>query len=328
MVIDLEAAEASLPDSRQRGNDQEGSGNGGFDAAHGSVEYLAADIRDRDALLGLAGACRPRGAAPTEPWRPWVINLAARQYQAAIPRRGRQHWFSETNVAGAVNVCQLAAELGAAGLVQFSTDMVYGFPRAVPVTESHALNPIGEYGASKVRMEAEVRECAGECGLPLTIFRPRLISGRGRLGVFTRLFALLRNNRPLPLIGDGRNFYQMVAVEDCAAAVLCALDKGCPDAVYNLGSNPTLCVRDLMTALRDRVRSKSRILPTPAALVKGTLRALSVLGIEPLYREQYALADQNFIVSIERAKTELGWRPRRDDLELLVAAYDYWAGLP
>ena len=284
-----------------------------------TATYLRADIRERDALLDLAGAC-PAGA--------WVVNLAARQYQDAVPRRRRQAWFSEVNVDGALHVCELAVALDAAGLVQFSSDMVYGLPRALPVAESHPQHPLGEYGRSKVRMERQVREFARAHDLPATIFRPRLISGQGRLGVFSKLFSLIHRHLPLPLVGDGRNFYQMVAVEDCAAAVVCALDKRCPSAVYNLCSEPTLPVRDLMRELIRAVGSRSRVIPTPAALVRGALRTLSVVGVEPLYPEQYLLADRDFIVSAEKARAELDWQPHGDDLALLVAAYDFWKQLP
>jgi len=287
-------------------------------AAQNGMVCHAADIRDRDSLLRLAAHC-PRGA--------WVINLAARQYQDAVPKRGRQRWFCEVNVDGALNVGHFARALGAAGLVQFSTDMVYGAPRAMPVGEDHPRAPIGEYGRSKAMMERNMREFARVNGLPLTVFRPRLIAGAGRLGVFASLFALIRRHLPLPLIGGGRNHYQMVAVEDCADAVVRALAAGCPNAVYNLGSQPSLCVRDLMRQLCRAVGSKSPVVPTPAPLVRATLRALARIGIEPLYLEQYQLADKHFIAATENARRDLGWRPQRDDLSMLVEAYRHWRAI-
>ena len=279
------------------------------------VAYLLADIRNRNSLMDLVGQC-PKGA--------WVIHLAARQYQDGIPKKNRQEWFSTTNVDGSMNVCQFAADLEAGGLVWFSTDMVYGLPRSMPVEESHDLRPIGEYGLSKVQMERAVGNFARDRNLSLTIFRPRLIAGSGRLGVFTKLFYLMSKNLPVPLIGSGRNFYQMVSVDDCASAVLCALEKGCPSRVYNLGSRPTLPVHELMKAFCRSVGSRSAILPMPAKLVGGGLRVMSLLGVDLLYPEQYGLADRNFVVSITKAEDELDWHPQKDDLTLMVEAYDYW----
>ncbi len=285
------------------------------------ANYLRADIRNRAALLRLADIFDRQSRAP----RPWVINLAARQYQNAIPRRDRAQWFTDTNVDGALNVCAFAVKLGAAGLVQFSTDMVYGKPRTRPIMESHAQHPIGEYGLSKMHMERQVREHACAHDLAMTVFRPRLIVGKGRLGIFTKLFSLISRNWPLPLIGAGKNFYQMVSVDDCAAAVLCAINKGCPNTAYNLSSEATLCVRELMRALIQSVGSKSILIPTPTAFTQTALRALAMVGVELLYPEQYQLANQHVITSIDKARTELDWHPHGDDLSLLVDAYRWWA---
>ncbi|MDA8007846.1 MAG: NAD(P)-dependent oxidoreductase [Gammaproteobacteria bacterium] len=279
------------------------------------IRYENCDVRDRESMLRLARRC-PRGA--------WVVNLAVRQYANAPPRRGRLRWISEVNVDGALNVCHFARESGAAGLVQFSTDMVYGAPRELPVGEDHPFAPIGEYGASKARMEREVRAFARANDLPATFFRPRLITGAGRLGIFEKLFKLIRRNLPVPLIGAGKNHYQMIALRDCAAAVPLALAAGCPNAAYNLGSEPSLCVRDLLRQLCREVGSKSPLLPTPAPLARVALRALAVAGAELLYPEQYHLADKHIIVDTARARRDLNWKPLHDDLSMMIAAYEHW----
>ncbi len=283
--------------------------------AAADIERFCIDIRDRDALLRNAPKL-PRGAA--------VVNLAARQYHRAIVRRHRHRWFAEVNVQGAMNVCALARAIDAAGIVQFSTDMVYGAPQTAPVDEAHPRNPIGEYGQSKVQMENQLRDWCDANDINATIFRPRLIAGGGRLGVFVSLFKLIRRNWPVPLIGAGRNVYQMVSVDDCARAIVAAIDRNFPRATYNLGSNPTLCVRDLMKQLIIEVGSNSKVLPTPARLVHAALRSLAVIGITPLHPEQYLLADKNFIVNIDKSRRELNWSPRSDDLQLMVEAYQHW----
>ncbi|MDA8022784.1 MAG: NAD(P)-dependent oxidoreductase, partial [Gammaproteobacteria bacterium] len=122
----------------------------------------------------------------------------------------------------------------------------------------------------------------------------------------------------------GKNHYQMIALRDCAAAVPLALAAGCPNAAYNLGSEPSLCVRDLLRQLCAAAGSKSLVLPTPAPLVRIALRALAAAGVELLYPEQYLLADKKFIVDTSRARRDLGWKPRHDDLSMMIAAYGHW----
>ncbi|OWK24487.1 hypothetical protein AJ87_21295 [Rhizobium yanglingense] len=85
--------------------------------------------------------------------------------------------------------------------------------------------PIGPYGRSKVGAERLLMQACREFGLHATIFRPRLIAGAGRLGILTKLFRLIRAGLPIPLIGAGKNRYQMIAVEDCVAAALAAVER-------------------------------------------------------------------------------------------------------
>ena len=279
------------------------------------VTCLRADISEPHGVAALADRL-PEGAV--------FVNLAARQYHATVPRTARQAWFNAVNLDGATHVAELAVRRRAAGLVQFSSDMVYGTPASVPVTESHLQRPNGEYGRSKKLMEAVVTQKAGEENLALTILRPRLISGPGRLGVFAKLFDLVRRNLPIPLIGAGDNHYQMVSADDCARAAVLAYENGFPRGSFNLGSVPERTVEQLMRDLVRHAGSRSPVLRTPARLMRLALAGLAKLGIEPLYREQYLLADRSFVVDTARARDALGWEPSRGDRDMLLAAYDHW----
>lgn len=273
------------------------------------------DVSDPNQVASLADRL-PDGAV--------FVNLAARQYHLAVPRTQRQAWFNAVNLSGASHVADLAIRKRAAGLVQFSSDMVYGTARSVPVMESHPCQPNGEYGLSKKLMEAALAEKAAAAGLKLTIFRPRLIAGAGRQGVFVKLFKLVRRHLPIPLIGAGRNHYQMVAAEDCAGAVLLASGNRFPAGPFNLGSQPGSTVRQLLHDLVRHAGSRSPLLPVPARALRAVLAGLALMGVEPLYREQYLLADQDFIVDTTRARDVLGWQASRSDRDMLLAAYDDW----
>ena len=275
--------------------------------------YFQIDISDPHSVASLADQL-PDGAV--------FVNLAARQYHLDIPRANRQTWFHAVNFKGACHIADLAIEKRAAGLVQFSSDMVYGMPETVPVEESHSLRPNGAYGMSKKLMEAVLTEKARGAGLRLTIFRPRLIAGPGRLGVFVTLFKLIRYHLPIPLIGSGDNYYQMVSVEDCARAVLLAYKNAFPKGCFNLGSVPEHTVKQLMRDLVQHAGSHSLVLSTPVKLMHTALAGLATMGIEPLYKEQYLIADKNLILDTTRARETLGWQPSQSDRDMIFAAYD------
>jgi dTDP-glucose 4,6-dehydratase len=215
---------------------------------------------------------------------------------------------------------------GAARLIFFSTDMSYGRPKQTPVPVDHPQSPVGPYGRSKLEAEALLRRGAKEFGLSATIFRPRLISGRGRLGILSKLFALIARGLPVPMIGSGRNRYQMIAVEDCAAAALRAADLDCPRGAFNLGSKDPPMVRDLLAALIARAGSRSMLIPTPGSAVKATLSFLDLVGLTLLYPEQYEIADLDYVLDTSLTTSTFGWEPTRRDEDIIFEAFEAASG--
>lgn len=256
-----------------------------------------------------------------------VYNLAARMLHPIVPRRRRRQYFFSVDYYGAKNIIDFIGTRGCNKLIQFSTDMVYGRPlTAPPIREDHPRNPIGEYADSK-------RLCEDYCftrrteGLNVSIFRPRLILGPGRLGILTNLFRLIDYNLPIPLIGDGSNHYQMISVFDCAAAALRSSQLGVVNGEFNLGSKAPSTVGELLGRLISEVGSQARLVKTPATLVKRVLRMLDVVGLPLLVPEQFEIADTDFIIDMSNTEKKLGWSPQHDDPAMMLAAYrDYKRG--
>lgn len=251
-----------------------------------------------------------------------IYHLAARQFHGGVPPEGRDEWFRDVNVLGTKRLLEAMRSSGARRLVFFSTDMTYGRPQETPVPPDHPQSPIGPYGKSKREAEALLQAAAANDGLAATIFRPRLISGAGRLGVLAKLFGLISRNLPVPMIGAGHNRYQMIAVEDCASAAVHAADLGCPAGPFNLGSNDPPPVRDLLSALIARANSRSLLIPTPGFAVKGALALLDSVGLTLLYPEQYEIADIDYVLDTRATTEVLGWSPSRSDADILFEAYD------
>jgi dTDP-glucose 4,6-dehydratase len=141
------------------------------------------------------------------------------------------------------------------------------------------------------------------------------------MGVLARLFRLIDLNLPVPLIGNGSNRYQMISVFDCVSAVTCAVAKGIPNEEYNLGSKDPPEVSELLKQLIVKVGSRSRLMKTPASPVKALLGTLDYLGLTLLYKEQYAIADLNYLVDISKTEEQLGWHPQYRDEDMLCQAY-------
>lgn len=250
-----------------------------------------------------------------------VIHLAARAYAPKPPTRDLERYFKEVNVRGTHNVIEAMLECGCYNLIYFSTDMVYGKPQYLPVDSHHQRKPFGWYGGSKVDSENLIF-AARDRGLNATIFRPRIIVGAGRYGILTKLFALVRHSLPVPMIGSGANCYQMISVKDCAQAIVRAIHKGIPNAELNLGSYNPPNIRDLLRALIAHAHSKSILVPTYAKGVKCILSILESLGMPLMYKEQYMIADEQYILDIQNTIDLLEWQPTQNDTNMLFEAYD------
>jgi nucleoside-diphosphate-sugar epimerase len=256
-----------------------------------------------------------------------IINLASRQYQDKVPLINKTKWFEEVNYLGAKYLFNKSLKAKASKYIFFSSDMVYGIPKKFPVKEDYSLNPIGPYGKSKLKTEKFLQKNEYK-DISIVIFRSRLISGPGRLGVFKKIFKLIYNSLPIPIIGNGENYYQMISVYDCANAILKVIDKDIKSNVFNLGSENLIKVNNLIKGLNHHATSKSKIINIKPILIYPILYLLNYTGYPILYPEQFNIADKNIILDISKSKKILNWKPKYGDLEMIKKAYDSWIVLP
>ncbi|MEL6947467.1 MAG: NAD(P)-dependent oxidoreductase [Pseudomonadota bacterium] len=250
-----------------------------------------------------------------------IYNLSAKMLSPIVTRAKRHDFFWPVNYQGTVHILEAMKAVGAKNLVHFTTDMVYGHTQTVPMDETHPVAPLGEYGASKLATEELAQTWRNEENFNISLFRPRLIIGPGRLGILSKLFKLVDMNLPVPMIGSGKNPYQFISVFDCAEAAYLAWRADFPNEAYNLGSNNPPSVRELLTRLIKEADSKSVLLPTPGWAVKRTLDLLDLVNLPIMDPEQYLIADEECLLDCSKAERDLGWVPRFSDDDMLVAAY-------
>jgi nucleoside-diphosphate-sugar epimerase len=249
-----------------------------------------------------------------------VYHLAARQYHLPVPYLKRKKYFYDVNYLGTKNILEYMDKFRCINLIYTSTDMVYGIPKEIPIFTDHEQNPLGPYGESKRLSEELCREYRKK-GFNITILRPRLIIGPGRLGVLKKMFYLVERGLPVPLIGKGQNYYQMISVFDCVDAVLASVDAGVPNEEFNLGSKSPPTVEELLTCMIQDIGSSSKLIKTPGILIKAALNMLDRIGVSLLYREQYELADRTCVVDISKTESYLGWSPKYRDIDMMLSAY-------
>lgn len=270
-----------------------------------TIEYVAGDIRDRDAVRG---ACDGVDV---------VLHNVAQ-----VPLARDRELFWSVNVVGTANLLLAARDAKVAKVVHTSSSAIFGIPEHNPVVEETPGRPLEDYGRAKLQAELLCRE-AVDGGLDVTIVRPRTILGHGRLGIMAVLFEFVADGAPVFVIGSGDNRYQLVHANDLADACLRAADREGP-TVYNIGAREFGTMRETLQALVDHAGTGSRVRSLPAAAAPRAMRALGGAGLVPFAPYHWLLYGESLWFDVTKARIELGWEPRHSNASMVIESYEWF----
>ena len=243
---------------------------------------------------------------------------------AALPLWKKKDIF-ETNVGGMKNVCDSCMRKGVNRLIFISSTSVYGVPDVHPLYEYHPRVGVGPYGKSKIMAE-EICEEYRKKGLTVSILRPKSFIGTARLGVFQILYDWVESGVKIPVIGNGKNRYQLLEVDDLVDAInlVCKLPADAINDIFNIGAAEYKTVNDDVGAMCEYAKSGSRVMHTPSWFIKPALRFFEILNLSPLYKWIYGTADTDSFVSIEKAQSTLNWKPNYSNAQALIRSYQWY----
>jgi nucleoside-diphosphate-sugar epimerase len=285
-----------------------------------SYDIAPFDYPERDRVTIVTGDIRnPNTLKAAMQGADIVVHTAA-----ALPRHTANDIYT-TDLDGTRNVLQAAFELNIARCLHVSSTAVYGIPDHHPLLEDDRLDGVGPYGIAKVKAEDICLDYRKK-GMCVPIIRPKSFVGPERLGVFALLYDWAKDGRGFPMIGSGKNRYQLLDVEDlCQAIYLCAtLDRTLTNDTFNIGAKEfTTMGEDYQAVLNDAGFGK-KIVPFPAAPMIWALRFLEMLKLSPLYKWVYETAATDSFVSIEKAERVLGYQPKYSNKQALIRNYRWY----
>ena len=146
--------------------------------------------------------------------------------------------FIDTNVSGTLALLQAATKAKIDRFLQVSTDEVYGSLGVEGMfTETTPLSPNSPYSASKASSDLLVRAFGHTWGLPYNI--TRCSNNYGPFQFPEKLIPLMinnaRNDKSLPVYGDGLNVRDWLYVYDHCTAIWQVLTKAKSGEIYNIG---------------------------------------------------------------------------------------------
>jgi len=243
---------------------------------------------------------------------------------AALPLYSPEDIYS-TDIDGIRNVLQVAHEQGIERVVHVSSTAVYGIPDHHPLVEDDQLDGVGPYGEAKVEAES-ICQSFREKGMSIPIIRPKSFIGPERLGVFALFYDWAKDGKNFPVLGSGKNRYQLLDVADlCDAIYTCVVgDNAIVNDVFNIGAKEFTTLKEDYQAVLDYAGFGKRMIPLPAAPMIWTLRLLEKMNMSPLYRWVYETVTEDSFVSIEKAEKLLGYKPKFSNKDALIRNYQWY----
>jgi UDP-glucose 4-epimerase len=247
-----------------------------------------------------------------------VIHFAA--YISVGESTQKPEVYFVNNVSGSISLFEAMLRCDVKRLVFSSSAAVYGIPQRVPITEDQSFTPINPYGESKVMVEkilewldryrefrnirlryfnacgAEPEAGLGERHDPETHLIPLLIRA-------------IQTGEPATVFGndyptaDGTCIRDYIHVSDLAEAHVLAVEHLLGDGgseVFNVGTGSGHSVLEVLTAVES-------VAGTKVPYVMGPRRE----GDPP-----------SLVADPQKLQHALGWRPKRADLNRIVA--DAW----
>jgi nucleoside-diphosphate-sugar epimerase len=247
-------------------------------------------------------------------------------YEVGIPESEHQAMY-EANVIGTDNVLRAALEAKLDRVVYISTVGAFGNTKGQVVDETYQHPGTGYtsyYEETKVEAHRLAKRLIAEEGLPCVIVQPGGVYGPDDHSALGRQMNQFLAGR-MPLIAFPELGFNMVHVDDVAAGVLLALDRGKAGEAYVLGGQITT-MRELIQTLAQVTGKKPPKRALPTALMKAMTPLGPLVGKAmnqgPNLRELISSADNvTFWAKHDKAMAELDYSPRgleqglRDTLE-------------
>jgi nucleoside-diphosphate-sugar epimerase len=181
---------------------------------------------------------------------------------------------------------------------------VLGSTGDTPATEETPVNPT-PLVSHRPAIEQEVLSAKGR-GVRSVVIRPALVYGRGG-SIPAMLGQSARQTGAARYVGDGKNRWPFVHVEDLAQLYVLALEKAPAASLYNAANGPSYRVAEVAAAASIGAGANGKTESWPLEEARKTLHAFA----------DALVLDQQ--ISSDKAKRELGWSPRAvsvlDDLK-------------
>jgi 2-alkyl-3-oxoalkanoate reductase len=241
-----------------------------------------------------------------------VFHLAAAFRELNVP----SSVYKDVNVHGTANVVEAALKAGVKRFIYCSTQGVHGNVDHPPGDENSPIQPADYYQQTKYEGELVCREHQDQ-GMKIVILRPTAIYGPGDHERYTMIFRKAASGT-FPMFGSGKTFYHPVYIDNLTQAFLAVMQDGKGDGqAYIIADEEYVALNDLVQRVGKAMGITVKVphYPLWPLIIGGHIceKVCAPFGINPpIFPRRVDWFRQNRAFKIDKAKRELGYRPKVD----------------
>jgi UDP-glucose 4-epimerase len=237
----------------------------------------------------------------------WIFHLAG--LADIVPSIIEPKKYFNSNVAGTINVLEAARVNNIKSFIYAASASCYGIPKNYPTPENSQINTQYPYALTKYLGESLVMHYAKVYKMPNTslrffnVYGPRSRTKGAYGAVFGVFLAQKLSNKPLTIVGDGKQTRDFIHVYDLVEAIFKVAKKTPEKQIYNLGSGKEISVNKIA----------------------------ELIGGEKIYIPKRPGEPDRSCADIGKIKADLMWEPKmniEDGVKTLLDTIDNWKEAP
>ncbi len=236
-----------------------------------------------------------------------VFHLAA--LADIVPSIQKPSAYFNSNVQGTLNIVNLCRKYKIKKLIYAASSSCYGIPKKFPTKENELISTEYPYALTKRLGEEIILHWAKVYNLNVkslrlfNVYGPRSRTSGTYGAVFGVFLAQKLNNKPLTIVGDGKQTRDFTYVTDVVNAFYIASKKKSSYQIFNVGSGKTISINKIA----------------------------KILGGKKIFLKKRPGEPSCTFADISLIKRELGWKPKVDinkGINLLLKEINYWNKAP
>ena len=171
--------------------------------------------------------------------------------------------YINTNIIGTYNILEAALKLKIKNVLVTSTSEVYGEQKYIPIDENHPVEASSPYASTKIAADNLALSYFKSFKLPVKIIRPFNVFGprQSSRGLIPNVILQILNKNKEIKVGNLYPKRDYTYVEDTCEAIykIAKLSEKFNGEVFNIGTNKTYSVREIIDLIKKLTKSNKKI---------------------------------------------------------------------